>query len=730
MKRVWLFFIVGIFLIGFVSACNIDQRIMKIFSLEDSHAALWNDSGYTEDICYTDGFPAYSGIVSPEQECTGSNNVLWLHNITDSNVSFDNYEVIYSVPKGGYDCNGLAQVTLSGSSRNGVTGCRKGRSTQDLDLDLPVGLMDGDEAELVVQSNVRVRKQANCGEFVWKYNVSCVAGNLLVNGQSDRVKVDAVRGTADEGLIKIYDITTKYFRSGSSTNGYFNSIAFLTPEEPLPAPNHIINITLDGSGVTACRKGRVTGDYNYSLPIYLNDSEDSRVFIVQSNVRVRKQGNCGEFVWLFNVTRDGLGGLLVNGQSGRVEAYPKRGKVDVGFIKSHEMPPLYFNSGSSTNGFINPTSFTYRGYDVNWTEVEEIRVGFDIPLCYGNLVCELRENACNSEERLFASLHREFNSLVSKGDDSDYLYKVCCRNDLEILDRAYWANFIGDEIDNASIQDTVVLTVDHVGLYAGDIINYSIYDDGNSLLHEGGMIAVEDSYADYYWPIDLPTSYVGRRIYFAADIFNSTGLVDSLESGYLLIEPYNDTPMNITIISPTCGSDYRINDLTNIVVEASDDDDIIYGNLTIGDEVWYFSNGGISFPHSWKEAGNVQVELFAVNTRGTRKRVITSVMIIDPSEDGEYLAACIDEPSDFSDITSSNVYFRAESTRGIRYDASTGISTSIPKGQLWFSWSFSDGLVNFNHDPSLTDLAWKFNKNFVTAGHNWAVLDVEFKPGI
>ena len=138
-----------------------------------------------------------------------------------------------------------------------------------------------------------------------------------------------------------------------------------------------------------------------------------------------------------------------------------------------------------------------------------------------------------------------------------------------------------------------------------------------------------------------------------------------------------------------------------------------------------FSNGGNTTSHTWDKAGNIQIELYAENGGGFEKRKITSVMVVDPTTPDKYLAACMDEPSEFVDITSTNVYFNAGSTRGLINES--GTIEVVDKSDLLFSWKFSDGLINFHHDPDESELAWKFYKNFATAGDNWAILDVEFK---
>lgn len=192
--------------------------------------------------------------------------------------------------------------------------------------------------------------------------------------------------------------------------------------------------------------------------------------------------------------------------------------------------------------------------------------------------------------------------------------------------------------------------------------------------------------------------------------------------------------MNVFIEAPNCGDAFLLGETSYVNVTATDLDDVILGNISIDDEVVTFTNGKKEIEHTWTKAGNIQIELYAKNSDGFRRDVITSVMVIDPAKEDLYLSACLDEPSGFADIASTNVYFDASSTRGLSCPAGvTDIEADcnpVDRSNMLFSWRFSDGLVNFHHDPDESDLAYKFYKNFARAGENWAILEVEFKEGV
>ena len=98
-------------------------------------------------------------------------------------------------------------------------------------------------------------------------------------------------------------------------------------------------------------------------------------------------------------------------------------------------------------------------------------------------------------------------------------------------------------------------------------------------------------------------------------------------------------------------------------------------------------------------------------------------MVIDTNVDGEYVAACVTKPKDYSDIPRSYIEFDASDSLGIRYDTSTGISTEIGLKDLSFDWYFSDGRTN-PHRLGTDELSYHFFKNFYTVGSNWATLQV------
>ncbi|MEI6732047.1 MAG: hypothetical protein WCK90_05220 [archaeon] len=66
-------------------SCSPNQTIMSLYSQNNTHAALWNDTNYNYKICYTDFFPEYTSE-DPHACVAGVNNVLYLSSPTNAHV--------------------------------------------------------------------------------------------------------------------------------------------------------------------------------------------------------------------------------------------------------------------------------------------------------------------------------------------------------------------------------------------------------------------------------------------------------------------------------------------------------------------------------------------------------------------------------------------------------------------------------------------------------------------
>jgi len=92
--------------------------------------------------------------------------------------------------------------------------------------------------------------------------------------------------------------------------------------------------------------------------------------------------------------------------------------------------------------------------------------------------------------------------------------------------------------------------------------------------------------------------------------------------------------------------------------------------------------------------------------------------------DGEYVAACIYEPKDFSDIATGTVDFNASTTRG--FNVSGGFVQELIPGEYPFSWSwrFMPQNVSMAFENTTDVEAYEFKVNFPGSGSNWAELEI------
>lgn len=381
--------------------------------------------------------------------------------------------------------------------------------------------------------------------------------------------------------------------------------------------------------------------------------------------------------------------------------------------------------GSEYTG-INPHECTGTNRIISLSDVTNAHVStsgddanYPVDVCYGDLVCEYDSsvgNLCSNGGEIIARIYSETNSHISNASDINYPIKICCGENVEVIPELRWENTQGVEISESSIGDTVRLV--YTGAASGDfVIKESDVGFDDSITSLTG--AMEDGNFVAYWKIsaaDLDKTDDYDKFYFE---------VNGEESGYLEVSTvYEDSPLELNIVSPDCGDYFNVGDLVNIVINAVDDDDMIVGNLTIDGVVEEFTNGVYETSYNFPEGGNYQIEVNALNGRGMRKRDISNVMVINPLVNDVYVAACIAQPEDYSNIDSSQVWFDASTTLGIDYKVSGGVSEIKPgSSRLTFDWTFSDGRTNL-HSEGDDELSYKFYKNFNIAGNNWAKLQV------
>lgn len=99
-----------------VTSCqNPDDIILRLSGTGNAHAAIYSDTAYSTDICYSDFFGNYTGNLSTVHECSGKDAVAWLSGAT--NAHGNDYEGAFDIPLGTQIvCYGNLDCTIEGSS--------------------------------------------------------------------------------------------------------------------------------------------------------------------------------------------------------------------------------------------------------------------------------------------------------------------------------------------------------------------------------------------------------------------------------------------------------------------------------------------------------------------------------------------------------------------------------------------------------------------------------------
>lgn len=776
------------------SECASDEDvIVKISGENGALAGLWNVSSYSTSICYSDFFgKTYSG--ENPRECNGGNSLFYLQTEDESTVSFYEYEKVYTIPGATNDgpplCEGTAILHL-----DKVYGCRKGRTTAEIDLHVPFSFYaePGEKKEFVVQSNVQVRKQSNCGTFVWKFFVSCDERGKINVEKDCRSPVKGGSVPAGYSIVKKFDPI--YFRSGDSKNGYKNPVVFMESSAyggSYNEPNRKVKVTLEGN-VKGCRKGATTEDYTVEVPIYFNASSDKTTeYFIQSGVRVRKQPYCNDFVWRFSVSRSSSGGMLLNGvpynENSPVKLSWEKARVDKGFALVSELPKKFFNYGDNLNGYVNPAVYTlitrYENDFVRYVEDDREEVmKFDVPVCYGDVSCRLEKGKdCSEEEVLLASLEKEYDSKVSKGDDVDYDYKICCFRDIpaDVFSDAdaYWSNMLGSGINKTDKGDTVRLVVDHY--LDGIEVNYTIYKKRELSFNPFNWFTRK---IDEVSSVDNSPTWIAEEsgeYYFEVTYTNEDGATVRISSNspknpYGILEvgdEENNSPPGVKIIFPELNSGHDSESDVFFEAEYYDEDDDLNLTWTFGDgnslaKSNCLSGEDCSATHKYGSPKSgvfyPQVEVVEIN-RASPNHAINKTSILIYSE-GINLFPIIDAPKFGDKFDAGFIRFSANSS--FVANCTTQNSCTLPEGyvddpenedfyldcyspgsegesrlkcfdypdkifdgkkyELHFNWTFSEGNDYFGNYSFKGDSAFDFNRLFIKRGSHSTKLKIGFE---
>jgi len=196
--------------------------------------------------------------------------------------------------------------------------------------------------------------------------------------------------------------------------------------------------------------------------------------------------------------------------------------------------------------------------------------------------------------------------------------------------------------------------------------------------------------------------------------------------------PLPPAPLDVTITSPSCGSNFTLNSTGQaevaIRIRVEDNSNNVTGRVYFGDGTSLSLSRGInSFNHVYNISGNIKIIAQVTNADGKTKIHSSNIMIVDPTRDAKYVAACIDEPRDYTHLTSSHVRFNATSTRAIIVSNGEQTVLNYDNESLKYTWIFSDGTIFSALGNSTSIKPYDFTMIFHPAPgeYDWATLTVE-----
>jgi hypothetical protein len=285
----------------------------------------------------------------------------------------------------------------------------------------------------------------------------------------------------------------------------------------------------------------------------------------------------------------------------------------------------------------------------------------------------------------------------------------------------FWTDMNGDRI-------SLVRNNSYVRINSSGSFPYNVFESvGNNLF----------SLEDNIWNVNYVSS---NGLNFSFD--DSNGLLSYSENLLVVNLQEKDKRMEISILDPLCGNYSAKGSIREIIINASDPDDLITGNVSVsGVKVGDFdnSNGNIvRFSYNFNSAGNIQIVVTANNSKGYRQRVVSNIMVYDTSGSSgqEYVAACIDSPRNFDVFETSVVFFNASSSGGLKFSPPNDFEPVGPE-KLFFNWTFFNsatdpytyfepclGLGSESCPDDEEGSVYLFSRHFPTVNNNRASLTV------
>ncbi|MBD3252780.1 hypothetical protein GF386_03555 [Candidatus Pacearchaeota archaeon] len=626
-----LLVILILFEISFVTGqfCSDSQTIMKLYQSSNSHGALWNYS-------YDPDYDSYPNLVSWWKLDDGTGNIA-------------------------VDSNGSNDGTIYGASWTG------GRFNNALEF-------DGVDDKVIIPSSMNLTN-LSVSVILWVYinSASCNGSFIKIGNES---------GSGGDGYA-IGVGETQYDDRGNDLILLFEGRRWIDTNTPIGTGWHQVAMVISNLGIPqAFIDGISIGSYpglNATIP-----TNNTEIGGYTSSIPANRH---------FNGTLDNIAVYNRSLTSSEIaDLYNSQSRRYNYRICYDDIFGMAYSEADPHNcqGDINdPENVVLWLSDYNNSHASTEKItGYDIPVCYGDLVCRNTTDSCTANEEIVVRLYSESNSHISNASGS-YSIKICCESEGTKLKEVYWAYQDGtkiNQVNKVDLNDLVMAVAEGTGLNKTGI-TYRIYRK------VGGIF-------DWLWPDTLEgqkgeKDHIDWRAgenesgdlrpglyYFTANI--SVDEINSTEDNpypyrYLNVSDEEDNdPPKIQIMNLTDRGIYFLGENLNFTIEVSDsDDDFNYtwdlgnGIKKTGDSINW---GNLSFIYDYDEVdelGQKNIIVEAVDERGAENRSRISILIVNSS----YFLAYIDEPDWNQHIDSYKFNFNASGTYAVN-------ASWLPSGEM------------------------------------------------
>ncbi len=372
-------------------------------------------------------------------------------------------------------------------------------------------------------------------------------------------------------------------------------------------------------------------------------------------------------------------------------------------------------------------------------------------LCYSNLICEsvTDPSSCPADYEVVARIKQATNSHIS-AESGSYPIKICCYTPSQDLGEVYWANMLGQPITKAQIGDTVLMIYTGTDATTFEIKEEDLTNDDNI---KTGQNAITGNIINNKAVAKFIITQQDFDLGFADELDSEAEFyfqIDGETSGLLTVQQnnYSNTPPTIQIIKPILNQKSKIQSSISFEQIAKDEDDDLKITWNFGDgasETYSNCLTGTSCnaTHSYSDSGTKAIIATAEEMTRSQKNSKTTQILLYKS--GVNLFPIITSPPPGTII---------QGTQTINFNASSSFvaecssvscpgascynvgdlqcydypKTGIPSQyNLWFNWTFSEGLELIGNWTNNYNQVVEFTKTFYNAKRHWAKLKLGYE---